>query len=178
MLSEKKTGKSFDVVIVGGLGRVGFPLGLVFAREGLKVCLYDTDSQKANIVKKGKMPFIEYDGEQILKKTAANGKLNVSDNPVSISKAEYVVIAIGTPIDEHLNPRVRSFLDTIAYLKKYLNRTQTIIVRSTVYPHTCRQMLKLLGGKKLWRVAYCPERIVQGYAVCWGTCAFGECSPP
>jgi hypothetical protein len=50
----------FDVVIVGGLGHVGLPLGLVFADKGLKVCLYDTDRKKAEIIKQGIMPFMEY----------------------------------------------------------------------------------------------------------------------
>jgi len=162
--NKNKSGKLFDIVIIGGLGHVGLPLGIVFADKGLKVCLYDIDFKKANFVRKRKMPFMEYGAEPILKKTLKNGNLKISSDIKSISKARYVVIAIGTPIDEYLNPKVRSFLDFFAGLKKYLSKNQVIIIRSTVYPHTCIQILKVLGGKS-WRVAYCPERIAQGYAV-------------
>ena len=70
--------KSFDVVIVGGLGHVGLPLGLVFADKGLKVCLYDISKENAGIVSKGEMSFIEYGAEPVLNKVIKNGKLNVS----------------------------------------------------------------------------------------------------
>ncbi|GAG47132.1 unnamed protein product, partial [marine sediment metagenome] len=50
-------------------------------------------------------------------------------------------------------------------LKKYLEPRQTIIIRSTVYPQTCKQVLNLLGENTSWNIAYCPERIMQGYAV-------------
>ncbi|MFH1996807.1 MAG: nucleotide sugar dehydrogenase [Candidatus Omnitrophota bacterium] len=165
MKTDTKLKRPFDVTIVGGLGHVGLPLGLVFAKKGLKVCLYDLDAKKAKLVKKGVMPFIEYGAEPVLRKTLKNRKLTVSNSIISVSKARYVVIAIGTTIDELLNPRVRSFLECFEEIRKHLRKDQTVIVRSTVYPHTCRRMFKLLGGDRSWRVAYCPERIVQGHAV-------------
>ena len=159
--------KSFplDIVIIGGLGHVGLPLGLVFAKEGLKTCLCDVDSAKAQLVKEGIMPFIEYGAEPILKEVLKNGKLTVSLDLMCVAKAKYVIIAIGTPVDEYLNPKTRHFLEIFIQLKKYLCKEQTIIVRSTVYPHTCQQILKILGGNTNWHIAYCPERIVQGYAI-------------
>ena len=111
------------------------------------------------------MPFIEYGADGLLKKLTASGKLSVSRDIKSVSKARYVIVAIGTPVDEYFNPRVRSFLELFRSCKKYMDPGQTIIVRSTVYPHTCRQLSKTLGSDKKWRVAYCPERIVQGHAV-------------
>ena len=155
----------FDVAIVGGLGHVGLPLGLVFAKKGLKVCLYDVDTEKALLVRQGKMPFLEYGAEPILKSVIKSGDLIVSTDAKDLSMARHVIIAIGTPMDEYANPQIRSFLEFFGHFKKYLRPDQTIIVRSTVYPHTCRQMMKILGGGRPWRIAYCPERIVQGYAV-------------
>lgn len=153
----------FDVAIVGGLGHVGLPLGIVFADKGLKVCLCDIDKEKADIVKKGKMPFIEYGAEPILKKVLQNGNLTISPDDNSISKAKNVIVAIGTPVDEYLNPKTRQFLEFFGGIKKNLRKDQLIVIRSTVYPHTCKQVLNLLG--KEWKIAYCPERIVQGYAI-------------
>jgi len=165
MATDSKSKKAFDVVIVGGLGHVGLPLGIVFAQKGLKACLYDTDRAKARLVEKGVMPFIEYGAEPILKEVIKKRNLTVSADIRSISKARYVIIAIGTPVDEHLNPKMRDFLDFFINIKGHLDRGQTIIVRSTVYPHTCSQIVKILGPDKSWRVAYCPERIAQGYAI-------------
>ena len=58
--------KICDVVIIGGLGHVGLPLGIAFAEKGLKVCLYDTDTKNAELVKNGIMPFIEYGADPLL----------------------------------------------------------------------------------------------------------------
>ena len=154
----------FDVAIVGGLGHVGLPLGIVFADKGLNVCLCDVNKKKAEIVEKGVMPFIEYGAEPLLKKVLENRKLTVSLDDKSVSEAKYVIIAIGSPVDEYLNPKTRQFLELFANLKKYLHSDQIIIVRSTVYPHTCQQILNILGNDD-WYVAYCPERIVQGHAI-------------
>lgn len=154
----------YDIAIVGGLGHVGLPLGLVFAQKNFHVCLYDVDATKAKQVRKGIMPFIEYEAEPILKKVLRNGNLEVSTEAKNIAQARYVIIAIGTPVDEYLNPRTRVFLESFAQIKKYLHKEQTIIIRSSVYPNTCKQIMKLLGGRE-WKIAYCPERIVQGHAV-------------
>ena len=160
---KNNTNRSFDIAIVGGLGHIGLPLGIVFADKGLKVCLCDIDKKKADIVEKGKMPFIEYGAEPILKKVLQNGNLTISLEDNFISKAKNVIVAIGTPVDEYLNPKTRQFLEFFERMKKNLNKEQLIVIRSTIYPHTCKQVLNLLGDG--WKVAYCPERIVQGYAI-------------
>jgi len=161
-MKGKGGGKPYDVVIVGGLGHVGLPLGIVFADAGLKVLLQDIDKEKKALVEKGVLPFIEYGAEPMLRRVLKAGSLKVTLDPADVSEARYVVIAIGTPVDEYLNPKTRQFLEFFSGLARHLDKTQTIIVRSTVYPHTCRQMMKQLGGG--WKLAYCPERIVQGYA--------------
>jgi UDP-N-acetyl-D-mannosaminuronic acid dehydrogenase len=162
-----KTQKEFDIVIVGGLGHVGLPLGLSFANEGLSVCLYDVDAKKAEEVKKGKMPFIEYGAEPILDKVLKNGRFHISLDAAVIAEGKQVIIAVGTPVDEYMSPKVKPFFEVITQIKKYLDPQQTIIIRSTVFPRTCRQVLKFLNkeAKQSWKVAYCPERIVQGHSI-------------
>lgn len=155
----------FDLVIIGGLGHVGLPLGIAFAEKGLRVCLYDINKTIGELVKKGKMPFIEYGAEEILKKVLEEGTLKISYNPQDISKAKFVIVTIGTPVDEHLNPKTREFLSFVSSIKKYLNPDQIIIVRSTVYPNTCRQLQRLLSNGRKFHIAYCPERITEGYAI-------------
>lgn len=155
----------YDIIIVGGLGHVGLPLGIAFAEQGLRVCLYDIDKEKGKMVLKGTLPFTEYGAQEILKKVLINKTLNVSYKQSDISKAKFIIVTIGTPVDEHLDPKTRAFLEFFEELKKYLNPGQTIIIRSTVYPNTCQQLLRLLGNDKKWHIAYCPERITEGYAI-------------
>lgn len=156
---------TYDLVIIGGLGHVGLPLGIVFAERGLKVCLYDIDKNKGEMVKEGKMPFIEYGAREVLEKVLKAEKLFISFNALDISKAKYVIVTIGTPMDEHLTPRTRAFLEFFEDIRQYLNHNQIIIIRSTVYPNTCQQLLRTLGNGKPWHIAYCPERITEGYAI-------------
>ncbi len=159
MLSSKK----FDVLIIGGLGHVGLPLGIMFAKEGLNVCLLDVDKSKAEMVQRGIMPFVEYGAEPILKEVIENGKLKVSFNKRDISNSRNIIITIGTGIDEYLSPKTKTFIDSIMEIKEFFDHTQTLIIRSTIYPGLCEQLSKRLENKV--NIAYCPERIVQGYAI-------------
>ena len=163
---QKKIQKfnSYDVVIIGGLGHVGLPLGLVLANKGLKVCLQDKETKNAALIQKGCMPFVEYGAEAILKKLIKKkDALTISSDIKEVAKARHVIVAVGTPVDEYLNPNVRQFFELFVALKKYLNKNQTVIIRSTIYPRTCQQVTKILG--KNINLAYCPERIAQGHAI-------------
>ena len=57
-----------EVLIIGGFGHIGLPLGILFAEKGLTTCLYDIDKKAFNTIKKGRMPFTEYGAEKLLKK--------------------------------------------------------------------------------------------------------------
>ncbi len=151
----------YDVVVVGGFGHVGLPLGLAFAEKGKKVCLNDIDKEKAEIIGKGEMPFIEHGAGSVLKKVLAEGRLSLSIDPEDVSRGRHVIITIGTPVDEYMNPKTRAFLEFFGRLKEHLKPEQNIIIRSTVYPRTCEQVMKLLG-EGVWKLSYCPERLVQG----------------
>jgi len=155
----------YDICIVGGLGHIGLPLGIVFASKGLKVCLQDINKDSAEIVSRGELPFVEYEAEPLLKETLKNGNLSISLDSQSIAESKNIIIAIGTPVDEYMNPRTREFLEFISSLKEYLNPDQLIIIRSSVAPNACEQIKRTLGEEENWKLSYCPERIVQGYAI-------------
>src|SRR5262245_3288941 len=120
---ETKPSASSDVVIVGGMGHVGLPLGLVFAEHGYQTCLYDIDEEKMALVANGKMPFIEYDAEPILSRVLKK-TLHLSTKMESIAGAKHVVICLGTPVDGYLNPGTRIFLKTLETFKPFLNTKQ------------------------------------------------------
>ena len=158
--------RDYDICIIGGAGHVGLPLALVFARAGQRVLIFDLNVAAMETIRSGTMPFIEYGAEPLLAAALREGKLEFSSAPADISRAEAVIVAVGTPVDEYLNPKLRALLDLFTSVKPHLDPGQTIVIRSTVFPRTCRHVHRLLsadGGS--WRVAYCPERIAQGYAI-------------
>jgi UDP-N-acetyl-D-mannosaminuronic acid dehydrogenase len=155
-----------DVCIVGGAGHVGLPLALAFAAAGQHVVVYDLNAAGIELIKSGIMPFVEYGAEPLLREALQRGLLLFSSDPRDISRAKHVIIAIGTPVDEYLNPKLRALLDLFQQLHQYLRPSQTIVIRSTVFPRTCRQVERLLcGDGQRWKVAYCPERIAQGHGI-------------
>ena len=80
-------------------------------------------------------------------------------------KQKNIIIAIGTPVDEYMNSKTRQFLEFISTLKQQLNPDQLIVIRSSIAPNACEQIRRTLGEDVNWKLSYCPERIVQGYAI-------------
>lgn len=155
-----------DIVIIGGCGHVGLPLGLAFARAGKKVVALDIDEEKIKQVNAGRMPFQDRGAEAVLSKVLANGNFQASADPSLLSGAEIVVTVIGTPVDEHLNPRLYLISDLVTSLLGRLRAGQLFLLRSTVYPGTTERVDALFREKGLAvDVAFCPERVAEGQAL-------------
>jgi UDP-N-acetyl-D-mannosaminuronic acid dehydrogenase len=154
-----------DVVIVGGCGHVGLPLGLAFAHRGLQVALYDVNREAVAEVASGRMPFEEAGAQTVLEQVLPL-RLTVTTDPTVVSSAEHVVIVIGTPVDEHLNPDPNAVSSAIAELLPYLVDGQLLVLRSTLYPGTTALVEATVArsGKRL-EVSFCPERIAEGNAM-------------
>jgi UDP-N-acetyl-D-mannosaminuronic acid dehydrogenase len=158
--------KIADVTVVGGAGHVGIPLVLAFAEAGLTVNVNDLNENAHATLKSGKLPFIEHGAAPLLAKALANNKLLFTSAPNAISHTGPVIITIGTPVDEFLNPVQAEVQRCIDGLLPHVADEQLLILRSTVYPGTTdwlHDYLKRLGRKN--RVAFCPERVVQGYGI-------------
>lgn len=156
----------YDVCVVGGAGHVGLPLSLVFALKGCRVLIHDISRSSLERIGRGEMPFMERGAEPILKDLLARDMLGMSADPAGIAGIPVVVITIGTPIDEFLNPTLRVIRQCIDELLPYISDEQLIVLRSTVYPGVTEWVGRYLEGKgRRAKVAFCPERIVQGYAI-------------
>ena len=154
-----------DVVIVGGCGRVGLPLGLAFAERGLSVCLYDLNEAAVRTVNEGRMPFDEPGAPAVLARVAGT-TLQAGSDPAVVGTAECVVVVIGTPVDEHLNPDPLAVPRAVEALGDQLLDGQLVVLRSTLYPGVTRlvaQVVERLGLAV--DVAFCPERIAEGKAM-------------
>ena len=93
-----------DVTVLGGCGHVGLPLGLALADSGMHVTLYDSNTSAVDRVLAGKMPHLEPGAQEVLLRTLADGTLTASAKPSTVGESENLIVVIGTPVDEHLNP--------------------------------------------------------------------------
>jgi UDP-N-acetyl-D-mannosaminuronic acid dehydrogenase len=152
-----------DITVVGGAGHVGIPLVLALAEAGLRVNVNDLNTQSLETLKEGRLPFIERGAQSVLTKALASKRLVFTDAPERISKGGPLIVTIGTPVDEFLNPVRKVVQDCIDWMLPSLVDGQLLILRSTVFPGTTDWMDGYLKskGRKL-KVAFCPERVVQG----------------
>lgn len=156
----------YDISVIGGLGHVGLPLSIAFANSGKKVCIYDINEEVYSKVKGGIIPFYEENMEEMLKKSLKENTLNLSLKPDIIKESEAVIIIVGTPVDEHLNPTFSNIRNMICDLVPYINNEQLIILRSTLYPGISSKIKDWLLEKNLSPdIAFCPERILEGKAM-------------
>jgi len=155
----------YDVCVIGGCGHVGLPLAIAFANKGVNVCIYDINKNALDKIANGEMPFLETGAEQILKNTIRK-TLFTSNDLKDISNSKFIITVIGTPVDEHLNPKFTLMMDFIRTLLPYLRDEQYFILRSTVFPGTTEKINTFLknNGKNIY-VTFCPERIAQGKAM-------------
>ena len=159
-------GFSRDVVIVGGCGRVGLPLGLALAGSGLAVTLYDRDAFAVDRVRAGKMPFFEREADEALERLIPTDRLEVTTEAQAVSNAEHVIVVVGTPVDEHLNPDPTAVINVIESLLDQLRDGQHLVLRSTVYPGVTAMIEKLLkAAHRTIDVSFCPERLAEGRAL-------------
>jgi UDP-N-acetyl-D-mannosaminuronic acid dehydrogenase len=160
------TAKTADLTVVGGAGHVGIPLVLSFAAKGLSVNINDINEQTLATLKSGRIPFIENDAQPLLAKALADKRLFFTSRPSDISTAGPVIVTIGTPVDEFLNPVRNVIQKCIDGLLPHLRDGQLLVLRSTLYPGTTDWVDEHIKrqGRNL-KVAFCPERIVQGQGI-------------
>ena len=152
------------ISIIGGAGRVGFPLGLIFSSKGFKVSLIDNDLEKINKINVSKVPFLEENSQKLLNSMIRKKRIFATNQLIEVLKSKYIIVCIGTPINKQLNPSLRSFISFFYRLKKFLKKNQIVIIRSSIYPGICDKIYKIIGNK-CKNLSYCPERIVQGKSI-------------
>ena len=158
-------GFGLDVVVIGGCGHVGLPLAIAFASRGLQVGIYDIDPRAVAMVQAGEMPFDEPGAPEVLSRALAEGRLQASTSPAIVSTAEQIVVVVGTPVDEHLNPDPQAVPAAVEALAPHLRAGQLLVLRSTVYPGVTALVERLVARLGLpVDVAFCPERIAEGKA--------------
>lgn len=154
------------LTVVGGAGHVGIPLVLCFADSGLHVLINDRNAAALSQLANGQLPFMEHDAQPVLDRVLSRNSLSYGTLASEIGAQGPVIVTIGTPVDEFLNPELGPVKKCIDDLLPYIDDEQLLVLRSTVYPGTTDWLARYLEGlgRKL-RIAYCPERVVQGFGV-------------
>ena len=157
--------KKEKICIIGGCGHVGIPLGLAFASKDFEVTLVDVNPQAVENINRAHLPFKEDGAEELLAAHVGKNLCATSDASV-VRRQDVVVFVTGTPVDEHLNPKIHDVMKVLNAYLPLLDKRQLIVLRSTIFPGVTRiveETLKArLGAANL---AFCPERIVQGKGI-------------
>ncbi|MDQ3690390.1 MAG: nucleotide sugar dehydrogenase [Chloroflexota bacterium] len=142
------------------------PLSLMLARAGLRVGIYDTSLATVERIGRGEMPFLEEGADDLLTEVLSTGRLALSTRPELLCDVEQVIVVIGTPIDEFLNPSMAIFESAVDELAPFLADRALIVLRSTVYPGTTEYVTRAFADRgKHVDIAFAPERIAEGHAL-------------
>jgi UDP-N-acetyl-D-mannosaminuronic acid dehydrogenase len=153
--------KKNKIVIIGGAGHIGLPLGILFASKKMEVTLYDNNKEYIRQIQNGKFPFMEESGQKYL--TKFKNRILATTDKKCVETAETIIVCIGTPVKNN-KPDLIFFFKLFKEIKSMLKPTQLIIVRSSIYPGTCKKISEFLG-KEFLNISYCPERVVQGKSI-------------
>ncbi len=164
---KKKIFSKKATIAVLGLGYVGLPLAVSFAKAGFFVLGLDKNKARAQRIKRGK----NYNEDISLKDIAGLIKkktFEVSSDLSKISHADIIIICVPTPLRKKYTPDVSYLLGAVKDIAKYFKSGSLIILESTTYPGTTEELVKpLLEGQgrragEDFYLAFSPERIDPG----------------
>ena len=156
------------VIGVIGMGYVGLPLALEFARAGFKVEGFDTDKTKVDALNGGRS-YISYIPAEEIGRMTKQGKLFATGDFERLSGVDAILICVPTPLTERKEPDLQYVESTARAISERLQRGQLIVLESTTYPGTTDELVLPLLEKSGRRVAkgdfylaYSPERVDPG----------------
>lgn len=157
LITKQKT------ISVTGLGYVGLPLALEFAKK-FKVIGFDINTARVELMRQGMDPSKEISADEF-----KNRDIYFTSDPADLKKAHFHIIAVPTDIDDHKVPDLLPLLKSSASVGKALKPGDYVIYESTVYPgcteEDCVPVLEKESGFKAgidFKYGYSPERIVPG----------------
>lgn len=150
-------------IAVIGLGYVGLPIALAFARK-VKVIGFDINEKRVAMMKKGIDP-----SQELTKSDFKDCDITFTASLAELKKAKFFIVAVPTPIDEHNLPDLKPLIGASTTVGKCLKKGDYVVFESTVYPgcteEDCIPVLERESGLKFvkdFKVGYSPERINPG----------------
>jgi UDP-N-acetyl-D-glucosamine dehydrogenase len=151
------------VVGIIGLGYVGLPLLHAFHRAGFPVVGFDVDARKIDALKRGEN-YLKHLGEGMVKDMLTGGRFDATADFSRLQECDAIISCVPTPLGKHLEPDLSYVEQTADDIAKTLRKGQLIVLESTTYPRTTREiMLPRFEAKGLklgqdFYLAYSPER--------------------
>lgn len=150
-------------IAVIGLGYVGLPLALAFAKK-FSIIGFDISEPRIEMMKNGLDPSEELEASDF-----ENSDILFSANPEDLKSAHFFIVAVPTPVDEHKVPNLKPVLGASKAVGQALKKGDYVVYESTVYPgcteEDCLPILEAQSGLKLgedFKIGYSPERINPG----------------
>ncbi len=151
-------------IAVVGLGYVGMPIAVAFAKKGLSVIGFDNNTAKIQLYKSGIDPTREVGNSEI-----SLTKVDFTDNEQDLQNSSFIIIAVPTPVNNDHTPDLLPVEEASAVVGKNLSKGTIVVYESTVYPgvteEVCIPILEKMSGLvcgRDFKVGYSPERINPG----------------
>jgi UDP-N-acetyl-D-galactosamine dehydrogenase len=151
------------ILSVVGLGYVGLPIALEFAKK-IKVIGFDISADRVELMKNNIDPSNELSSEDF-----EGTDILFTSDPEDLKKAQFHIVAVPTPVNEHNQPDLTPLINACHTVGKILKQGDYVVFESTVYPgcteEDCVPILEELSGLKFcedFKVGYSPERINPG----------------
>lgn len=123
-----------------GLGYVGLPLALEYAKKGFNVLGFDVDETKIPLLKSGKS-YIKHIGAERIKSAVDSGKFDSTSDFARLPEVDAIIICVPTPLNDHREPDMSYVENTAKTIAKYLRKGQIVTLESTTYPGTTDEIL-------------------------------------
>lgn len=160
---EKLLDKKENLALVG-LGYVGMPIAVAFAKKGLNVIGFDLNKTKIDLYKSGIDPTLEV-GDEVISATTVQFTSNEED----LEKAKFIIVAVPTPVNMDHTPDLTPVIGASEIVGRNLTKGAIVVYESTVYPgcteNVCIPILERESGLKCgvdFKIGYSPERINPG----------------
>ena len=147
-----------------GLGYVGMPIAVAFAKKGIDVIGFDLNAAKIELYKSGVDPTKEVGDEAI-----ASTTVEFTSDETSLKNARFIIVAVPTPVNADHTPDLTPIIGASEVIGRYLTKGSIVVYESTVYPGcteaVCIPILEKLSGLKCgtdFKIGYSPERINPG----------------
>ncbi len=164
---QKKLGEKSATIGVIGLGYVGLPLAVEYAKRGFPVIGFDVDEKRVGQVNKGQNYIIDVK-DQELKKAVKDQKLRATSDFGLLKEIDAVFICVPTPFSRNKDPDISYIEAASRSVADNLQRGQIVILKSTTFPETTSKIVRpilertgLKAGKDFY-LAFSPERIDPG----------------
>lgn len=162
-LYEKLINKEENLALVG-LGYVGMPIAVAFAKKGLNVIGYDLNREKIELYRSGVDPTKEVGDEEI-----RNTSVEFTADEADLKRAKFIIVAVPTPVNTDHTPDLTPVIGASETVGRNLTKGSIVVYESTVYPgcteDVCIPILEKQSGMKCgvdFKIGYSPERINPG----------------